>query len=335
MIKFRLGNKKEPPWIFVNARGEVVGVEAAARYIARGIKFGKEDFTVSVVTPLPPREIVPRGGEIRRALEDQVVRLVLGQAHETPIPWARRAPGWAMCALDRAVPWARVRRQEDFEKWWEIFLESSSAPSLTALEAALLKWAANDLVGLTKAETEALVRFQEALEEVGLHLPVANDDREIRGLLVGGNATSPTSPVFLAWAWARRGSIYEEIEAKVGKGSKQVRLALRLLRWWRAGGTTETFILENPDLSVEEVGEVERSLLASEASYEEWMAGEEEEDQGEEGVLYTYEELLEERAQKEALRDALGILGLTPEEALRPEVFPRVRELALALYELA
>lgn len=328
MIKFRLKNGKEPPWIFVNARGQVIGVEAAARYVARGIKFGKEDFIVSITTPLPAREIVARGEEIRRALEDQVVRLVLGQSHETPIPWARRAPGWAMCALDRAVPWARVRRQEDFEKWWEIFLESSSAPSLTALEAALLKWAANDL-GLTKAETEALVRFQEALEDVGLHLPVANDDREIRGLLVGGNATSP---VFLAWAWARRGSIYEEIEAKVGKGSKQVRLALRLLRWWRAGGTTETFILENPDLSVEEVGEVEAALLASEASYEEWMAGEEEEDQGEEGVLYTYEELLEERAQKEALRDALGILGLTPEEALRPEVFPRVRELTLALY---
>uniref|UniRef100_A0A7V4A0K5 Uncharacterized protein n=1 Tax=Thermus tengchongensis TaxID=1214928 RepID=A0A7V4A0K5_9DEIN len=325
-IRFRLG-KKEPPWIFVNARGEVVGIEAAARYIARGIKFGKEDFTVSVVTPLPAREIVARGEEIRKALQDQVVRLVLGQAHETPIPWARRAPGWAVTALDRAIPEAAEARRRAFERWWETLFEAA-APGLVALETALLKWAANDL-GLTKAETEALVRFQESLEEVGLHLPVANDDREIRGLLVGGNATSP---VFLAWAWARRGSIYEEIEAKVGKGSKQVKLALRLLRWWRAGGTTETFILENPDLSVEEVGEVEAALLASEASYEEWMAGEEEEDQGEEGVLYTYEELLEERAQKEALRDALGILGLTPEEALRPEVFPKVRELTLALY---
>lgn len=329
-IRFRLNGKKEPPWITVNARGEVIGLEAAARYISRGIKFGKEDFIVSITTPLPAREIVARGGEIRGALEDQVVRLVLGQSHETPIPWARRAPGWAVTALDRAIPEAAILRRHAFEKWWEAVFESS-APGLVALETALLKWAANDYRDLTEAETKALVRFQEALEDVGLHLPVANDDREIRGLLVGGNATSPTSPVFLAWAWARRGSIYEEIEAKVGKGSKQVRLALRLLRWWRAGGTTETFILENPDLSVEEVAEVEAALLASEASYEEWMYKE----YDEECTTYedyTYEEYVEERAQKEALRDALEILGLTPEEALRPEVFPRVRELTLALY---
>jgi len=328
MIKFRLDNKKEPPWIFVNARGQVIGVEAAARYIARGIKFGKGEFIVAITTPLPPREIVARGEEIRRALEDQVVRLVLGQSHETPIPWARRVPGWAVTALDRAIPEAAILRRHAFEKWWEVVFESPSAPDLTALETALLKWAANDL-GLTKTETEALVRFQEALEDVGLHLPVANDDREIRGLLVGGNATSP---VFLAWAWARRGSIYEEIEAKVGKGSKQVKLALRLLRWWRAGGSTETFILENPDLSVEEVGEVERALLGSEVSYEEWMYKEYDEEHTT-YEDYTYEEYVEERAQREALRDALEILGLAPEEALRPEVFPKVRELTLALYE--
>lgn len=328
-IRFRLNGKKEPPWITVNARGEVIGLEAAARYISRGIKFGKEDFIVSITTPLPAREIVARGEEIRKALQDQVVRLVLGQAHETPIPWARRAPGWAVTALDRAIPEAAEARRRAFERWWETLFEAA-APGLVALEAALLKWAANDLQGLTEVETEALVRFQEALEGMGLHIPVVNDDREIRGL-VGG----PTSPVFLAWAWARRGSVYDEIHEKVGKDSRKVKLALRLLRWWRAGGSTETFLAQNPDLSVEEVGEVERALLGSEVSYEEWMAGEEEEDQGEEGVLYTYEELLEERAQKEALRDALGILGLTPEEALRPEVFPRVREIALALYELA
>lgn len=329
MIKFRLGNKKEPPWIFVNARGEVIGVEAAARYIARGIQMGKGEFIVSITTPLPPRDIVARGKEIRHALQDQVVRLVLGQAHEAPIPWARRVPGWAVTALDRAIPEAAILRRQAFEKWWEAVL-SPSAPGLTALETALLKWAANDY-DLTEAETKALVRFQEALEEVGLHLPVANDDREIRGLLVGGNATSP---VFLAWAWARRGSIYEEIEAKVGKGSK-VKLALRLLRWWKAGGSTETFILENPDLSVEEVREVERSLrcFPGSVSYEEWMQKEYDEEYTtyEE---YTYEEYVEERAQRQALRDALEILGLTPEEALRPEVFPKVKELTLALYEL-
>lgn len=320
-IRFRLNGKKEPPWITVNARGEVIGLEAAARYISRGIKLGKEDFTVSVVTPLPAREIVARGEEIRKALQDQVVRLVLGQAHETPIPWARRAPGWAVTALDRAIPEAAEARRRAFERWWETLFEAA-APGLVALEAALIKWAANDFA-LTKAETEALVRFQESLEGAGLHIPVVNDDREIRGL-VGG----PTSPVFLAWAWARRGSIYQEIEAKVGKG-KQVKLALRLLRWWRAGGSTETFILENPDL-VEEVREVERSLLASETSYEEWMREVEEYDY----TTYTYEEYLEERARMLALRDALEILGLTPEEGLRPEVFPKVRELTLALYEL-
>jgi hypothetical protein len=329
-IRFRLVGLKrqEPPWIFVNARGQVSGIEAAARYVARGIKFGKEDFTVSVVTPLPAREIVARGEEIRRALEDQVVRLVLGQAHETPIPWARRAPGWAVMALSRAIPEAAEARRRAFERWWETLFEAA-APGLVALEAALIRWAANDFA-LTEPETKALVRFQESLEGAGLHLPVANDDREIRGL-VGG----PTSPVFLAWAWARRGSVYDEIHEKVGKDSRKVKLALRLLRWWRAGGSTETFLAQNPDLSVEEVGEVERALLGSEVSYEEWMAGEE----GEEALyageaLYTYEELLEDKAQKSALRDALAILGLTPEEALRPEVFPRVRELTLTLYEL-
>ncbi len=325
-IRFRLKNGKEPPWIFVNARGEVIGVEAAARYIARGIQMGKGEFIVAITTPLPPRDIVARGEEIRRALQDQVVRLVLGQAHEAPIPWARRVPGWAVTALDRAIPEAAILRRHAFEKWWEVVFESPSAPDLTALETALLKWAANR--DLTEAETKALVRFQEALEDVGLHLPVANDDREIRGLLVGGNATSP---VFLAWAWARRGSIYEEVEAKVGKVG--VKLALRLLRWWRAGGSTETFILENPDLSVEEVREVERALLSSEVSYEEWMYKEYDEEYTT-YEDYTYEEYVEERAQREALRDALEILGLTPEEALRPEVFPKVRELTLALYEL-
>lgn len=323
-IRFGLNGKKEPPWITVNARGEVIGLEAAARYIARGIKFGKEDFTVSVVTPLPAREIVARGEEIRKALQDQVARLVLGQAHETPIPWARRAPGWAVTALDRAIPEAAEARRRAFERWWETLFEAA-APGLVALEAALIKWAANDFA-LTEAETEALVRFQESLEGAGLHLPVANDDREIRGL-VGG----PTSPVFLAWAWARRGSVYDEIHEKVGKDSRKVKLALRLLRWWRAGGSTETFLAQNPDLSVEEVGEVERALLTVDGiSYEEWMYKEEEEDY----TNYTYEEYLEERARKEALRDALEILGLTPEEALRPEVLPRVRELTLALYEL-
>lgn len=326
-IRFRLNGKKEPPWIAVNARGEVIGLEAAARYIARGIKFGKEDFTVSVVTPLPAARVVARGKEIRGALQDQVVRLVLGQAHETPIPWARRVPGWAVTALDRAIPEAAEARRRAFERWWETLFEAA-APGLVALEAALIKWAANDFA-LTEAETEALVRFQESLEGAGLHLPVANDDREIRGLLVGGNATSP---VFLAWAWARRGSIYEEI-AKVGKGSRQVKLALRLLRWWRAGGTTETFLAENPDLSVEEVREVERALLTVDVSYEEWMYKEYDEEYTT-YEDYTYEEYVEEKRQKEALRDALEILGLTPEEALRPEVFPRVRELTLTLYEL-
>lgn len=324
MIKFRM-NKKEPPWIFVNARGEVIGLEAAARYIARGIKVGKEDFTVSVVTPLPPARVVARGKEIRSVLEDQVVRLVLGRAHEGPIPWARRVPGWAVTALDRAIPEAAEDRRRAFERWWETLFEAA-APGLVALEAALIKWAANDFA-LTEAETKALVRFQESLEGAGLHLPIANDDREIRGLLTGEN---PTSPVFLAWAWARRGSIYEELRVKVGKGSKKyVSLALRLLRWWRRGGTTEGFLLQNPWAEPEVVLEVERALLASEVSYEEWMAGEEEVQ-----ALYTYEELLEDKAQKSALRDALAILGLTPEEALRPEVFPKVRELTLALYEL-
>ncbi len=123
----------------------------------------------------------------------------------------------------------------------------------------------------------------------------------------------------------------------MGKDSREAKTRPPPPSLVEGGGTTETFILENPDLSVEEVREVERSLLVSEASYEEWMAGEEGEEAlytGEE-ALYTYEELLEDKAQKSALREALEILGLTPEEALRPEVFPRVRELALALYELA
>lgn len=328
-IRFRFSLKKEPPWILVNARGQVIGVEAAARYIARGIKMGKEDFTVSVVTPLPVREIVARGKEIRGALEDQVVRLVLGQAHKIPIPWARRAPGWAAMALSRAIPEAASLRQLAFERWWEVMFETPP-PGLTALEAALLKWAANDYRDLTEAETKALVRFQEALEGGGLHLPVANDDREIRGLLTGENLA--TSPAFLAWAWARRGSIYEEIEDRVGRGSKHVGLALRLLRWWRSGGTTEGFLLQNPWAEPEVVLEVERALLASEASYEEWMAGEIDGQEEVQETIYTYEELIEERTQREALAEALEILGLTPEEALRPDLLPKVRELTIALY---
>ncbi len=132
------------------------------------------------------------------------MRLVLGQAHEAPIPWARRVPGWALTALDRAIlPEGASLRRRAFERWWEALFEGGPpssglpplvGPGLVALEAALVKWAANDYHDLTEAETKALVRFQEALEEVGLHLPVVNDDREIRGLLVGENATSPVFP---------------------------------------------------------------------------------------------------------------------------------------------
>lgn len=231
-------------------------------------------------------------------------------------------------ALDRAIPEAVEARRRAFERWWEVVLGTPVA-GLIALETALLKWAANDYRDLTEAETKALVRFQEALEGAGLHIPVVNDDREIRGL-VGG----PTSPVFLAWAWARRGSVYDEIHEKVGKDSRKVGLALRLLRWWRRGGTTETFLAQNPDLSVEEVGEVERALLGSdEVSFEEWMYKEYDEEEGYTTYEdYTYEEYVEERAQREALAEALEILGLTPEEALRPDLLPKVRELTIALY---